>query len=148
MSAMAAMSVSFIPRVVTVQEGVKVRFENNDAYNHGVHAQSIHQENAFNLMTPAGQPYEHKFKAQKNPIPIGCAIHSWMKAYVLVAPHPYHAVTNAEGKFKIERVAPGKHTLLLVHPDTNYRETVSVEVEMGKMAEVNVEWRTLKNGKQ
>src|SRR4029077_7915054 len=30
----------FLPRVVTVQEGVKVRFENNDAYNHGVHAQS------------------------------------------------------------------------------------------------------------
>lgn len=134
----------FVPRVVTVQEGVKVRFENNDANNHGVSAESIHPENTFNLTTPAGQPYEHKFKAQKNPIPIGCSLHSWMRAHVIVAPHPYHAVTNAEGKFTIDRVPASKHSLLLVHPDTNHRATVDVEVRAGATAEVAVEWKKLK----
>ena len=57
---------------VQYQEGRKVRFENNDLYNHAVSAQSIHPENVFNVTTPAGQPFEHKFKWQKNPIPIGC----------------------------------------------------------------------------
>jgi plastocyanin len=134
----------FVPRVATVQEGRKVRFENSDLYNHGVSAASIHAENTFNVTTPAGQPYEHKFKAQKNPIPIGCALHSWMRAHVLVVPHPYHSVTDAAGKFTIERVPAGKHALTLIHPDTNRRETVSLEVIGGKAAEVTVEWTKLK----
>lgn len=134
----------FVPRVVTVQEGRKVRFENSDLYNHAVSATSVHMENVFNVTTPAGQPYEHPFKWQKNPIPIGCVLHSWMRAYVIMAQHPYHAVTDKYGKFRIENVPAGKHTLSLVHPDTNYRATVEVEVEAGKAAEVAVEWKLLK----
>lgn len=134
----------FIPRVVTVQEGRKVRLENSDNCNHCVDARSILQENTFNVATPMGQPYEHLFKAQKNPIPLGCALHGWMKAYVLVAPHPYHATTDADGKFKIADVPAGKHTLQLIHPDTNYRESIAVEVQAGKTAEAMVEWKTLK----
>lgn len=134
----------FVPRVVTVQEGQKVRFENNDLYNHAVNAQSIHAENVFNVTTPAGQPYEHKFKWQKNPIPIGCVLHSWMRAYVVVAQHPYHAVTDAQGKFRIDNVPPGTHKLSMIHPDTNYRAAQAVEVQAGKTAEVLVEWKALK----
>lgn len=134
----------FVPRVVTVQEGVKVRFENSDSFNHGVSAESIHPENTFNITTPAGQSYEHLFKAQKNPISIGCALHSWMRAYVIVVPHPYHAVTDADGKFKIERVPAGKHVLLLTHPDTGHRATAAVEVTAGQTADFVVEWKELK----
>jgi plastocyanin len=134
----------FSPRVVTVQEGRKVRFENNDTCNHAVDAQSVHRENVFNVTTPMGQPFEFKFKAQKNPIPIGCAIHPWMRSWILVAAHPYHAVTDADGKFQIERVPAGKHAILLIHPDTNYRESVQVEVQAGKTAEMKLDWKVLK----
>lgn len=134
----------FVPRVVTVQEGRKVRFENNDLYNHAVSAQSIHRENVFNVTTPPGQPFEHLFKAQKNPIPIGCALHPWMRAWVIVAAHPYHAATDVQGKFRIDGAPAGKRTLMLTHPDTNFRESIVVEVQAGKLAEVAVEWKTLK----
>jgi len=134
----------FVPRVVTVQEGRKVRFENNDLYNHAVSAQSVHPENVFNVTTPSGQPFEHAFKAQKNPITIGCVLHSWMRAYVQVVPHPYHDVTNAEGQFRIAGVPAGKHTLQLIHPDTNFRASVQVEVSAGKTVEVPLEWKSLK----
>ncbi len=135
----------FLPRAITVQEGRKVRFENNDICNHAVDAQSIHRENVFNVTTPPSQPFEFTFKAQKNPIPIGCAIHPWMRAWVLVVPHPYHAVTAADGRFKIEHVPVGKQALLLIHPDTNYRESVHVEVQAGKIVEVSRDWKSLKN---
>ena len=134
----------FVPRVVTVQAGQKVRFENNDSFNHCVDAKSIHPENTFNVTTPAGQPYEHKFKAQKNPIPLGCALHSWMRAWVMVAEHPYHAVTDAKGAFRIDGIPAGKHKLLLIHPDTNYRDSITIEVLTSKTADVAVEWKSLK----
>ncbi|MSQ96268.1 MAG: hypothetical protein EXR98_17185 [Gemmataceae bacterium] len=134
----------FTPRVVTVQEGRKVRFENNDTCNHAVDAQSIHRENVFNVTTPIGQPFEFKFKAQKNPIPIGCVIHPWMRSWILAAPHPYHAVSSADGKFKIEGVPTGKHKLLLIHPDTNYREAVQIEVQTEKTSALILDWKTLK----
>ena len=133
----------FVPRVVTVQEGRKVRFENNDLYNHAVNALSIHPENVFNVTTPSGQPFEHKFKWQKNPIQIGCVLHNWMRAWVILAQHPYHAVTDAAGSFKIANVPVGKHTLSFVHPDTNHREKVVIEVQAGRTAEVMLEWKKL-----
>jgi len=134
----------FMPRVVTVQEGRKVRFENNDSFNHCVNADSIHPENVFNVTTPAGQPFEHKFKAQKNPIRISCALHSWMRAWVIVVPHSYHSVTDAHGKFRLENVPAGKHSVMLIHPDTNHRETVLIDVLAGKTAEMVVEWKAVK----
>ena len=38
----------------------------------------------------------------------------------------------------------GKHTLMLVHPDTNYRESVEIEVQAGKTADVVLDWKALK----
>ncbi|MBI2807831.1 MAG: hypothetical protein HYX68_22850 [Planctomycetes bacterium] len=134
----------FLPRVVTIQQGRKVRFENNDIFNHGVSAQSILGENSFNLTTPPGRGFEHTFKAQANPIPIGCVLHSWMRAYVIVRPHPYHAVTDADGTFRIANVPAGKHTLWLLHPDTNYRETIMVNVIGNKTVDLAITWGKLK----
>jgi plastocyanin len=134
----------FTPRVVTVQEGRKVRFDNNDNCNHAVDAASVNKDNVFSITTPPSQPYHHAFKAQKNPIPIGCSLHLWMRAYVLAAAHPYHAVTRADGTFKIDGVPAGKHSLILIHPDTTYRETIEIEVQAGKIAEVTREWKALK----
>lgn len=134
----------FLPRVVTVHEGRKVRFENSDNCNHCVDARSVVEGNSFNVATQMGQPYEHRFKAQKNPIPIGCILHNWMRAHVLVVPHPYHAVTAADGRFTVASVPVGKHTLHLIHPDTNHRETIAVEVHKDRAAEVSVEWKKVK----
>jgi hypothetical protein len=131
----------FLPRVVGVQEGQKVRFENNDLSNHGVQAFSSKQENTFSTTTAPNQPFEFQFKAQPRPVVIGCQIHAWMRAWVYVLPHPHFAITDAQGGFKIENVPAGKHTLLFTHADTGLKEERTVEVAAGKSAEVHVEWK-------
>lgn len=133
----------FLPRVVAVQHGQAVRFENNDLCNHGVMAISKLPANQFNLFVTSSQPYEHVFEPQKNPIPIGCALHPWMRAWVHVASHPWFAVTDKDGKFNIDRVPAGKHTLHFRHPDTGLRLQKTVEVPAGKTAMVDAEWRKL-----
>jgi plastocyanin len=130
----------FMPRVVTVQEGRTVRFDNNDLSNHAVQAMSADTRNVFNILTPMGQPFDFKFVAQKGPVHIGCPIHMWMRAWVYVLPHPWSAVTDAQGALRIDDVPAGTHKLAFVHPDTKLRETKTVTVEAGKTTRVIVEW--------
>ena len=134
----------FIPRVIVAQEGQTVRFDNNDLCNHAVQSVSTKTENLFNAVTPMGQPFDFKFKAQKSPVQIGCPIHQWMRGWVYVFPHPFAAVSDAQGQFKIDGVAAGKHTVVFAHPDTGLRETRVVDVIAGKTTRVDVEWQKIK----
>ncbi len=40
----------------------------------------------------------------KEPITLKCKIHGWMSAYLWCFDHPYAAVTDKDGNFKIENV--------------------------------------------
>jgi len=130
----------FLPRVVAVQHGQTVRFENNDLCNHSVMAASTVKANQFNVFVTAKQPHEHVFEPQKAPIQIGCSLHGWMRAWVYVVPHPWFAVSDTKGEFQIEGVPAGKYTLSLRHPDTGHQDRRPVEVTGGKTTEVKIEW--------
>lgn len=40
-------------------------------------------------------------------------MHPWVRAFVVVAPHPYVAVTTANGEFRFDAVPPGTYTLVV-----------------------------------
>jgi plastocyanin len=131
----------FVPRVVAVQHGRPVRFDNNDSVNHSVQAMSLKQPaNEFNRTAGPGTPIVHTFAPQEGPVIIGCGLHAWMRAYVYVVPHPWFAVTDAEGKFRLAEVPPGKYVLLATHPDTGLKERRAVTVAAGQTTEVAVTW--------
>jgi hypothetical protein len=46
------------------------------------------------------------------------ADHSWPAAYIAVFDHPYFAVTAPNGRFTIEGIPPGRHTLHVWHERT------------------------------
>lgn len=43
----------------------------------------------------------------RGPLTISCGIHPWMRSYVWAFDHPFAAVTDDDGKFKIENVPAG-----------------------------------------
>jgi plastocyanin len=130
----------FVPRVVAVRHGQAVRFDNSDLCNHSVMASSTVAANQFNVFVSPSQPYEHVFAPQKYPVLIGCSLHGWMRAWVYVVPHPWFAVSDAQGKFRIDGVPPGKHMLWLRHADAGLQKRQELEVEGGKAVQVNVDW--------
>jgi plastocyanin len=130
----------FAPRVVAVQHGQAVSFENNDTCNHGVMASSTIEANQLNLFINQGRPFEHLFEPQKHPVLIGCALHPWMRAWVFVVPHPWFAVSDDQGKFQIKEIPPGKYTLWFRHPDTGLQQRREVAIEAGKVLELAFEW--------
>jgi plastocyanin len=131
----------FVPRVVAVQHGRPVRFDNSDAFNHSVTTAARLPENEMNIFVTAREPVTKAFAAEKAPIRIGCVLHGSMTAWLYVAPHPWVAVTDEKGAFALKDVPPGRYTLWLKHPDTGVQERRQVEARAGQSVEVVIEWK-------
>jgi plastocyanin len=99
----------FVPRVVLVPVGGTVEFLNSDRLLHNLH--SAGKENpTFNRTQPRGRAIPIAF-AKPEIIRIDCDLHSWMRAWVVVADHPFYALTTEAGEFELPSVPPGKYTL-------------------------------------
>ena len=100
---------SFTPRVVIVPVGGTVEFLNSDRLMHNV--RSTAKENPpFNRAQPHARSISFVFK-QPELLRVDCDLHSWMRGWVMVADHPFYAVTNEQGEFVLENVPRGKYKL-------------------------------------
>ncbi len=104
---------TFIPHVLPVLKGTIVDFLNSDSVGHNVYWPSVggNKKLAHNLGTwPQGVKKSFTFD-EIGVAPLLCNVHPEMSAYIVVAPTPYFAVTNAQGEYTIKDVPPGKYTL-------------------------------------
>jgi plastocyanin len=131
----------FVPHVLAVEAGQEVEFLNSDPPNHGVLAASLEDKNCFNVVTPPGGSYKHRFVAGRNPaVALSCPLHANMAAWVFVFAHPYHAVTDASGKYRLPPVPPGAYTLVVQHPDGGMRRKLNLTVKAEKGISVDIEF--------
>ncbi len=133
----------FRPRVVGVVAGQEVRFENNDTCNHSVQTQSSNPTNQINAAAGPGVPIIHRFEAQRDPIPVSCALHPWMRAYLFVSPHPFFAVTDERGEFALPKLPPGEYRLRWLHPISRLQTHREVTVAAQTTARLNIVWDRL-----
>jgi plastocyanin len=128
----------FLPHVLAIEAGQEVEFFNNDAANHGVTAASLEPKNSFNVTTPPGRSYKHRFVAAKRPVAIGCPIHGAMAAWVFVFEDPYHAVTDENGLFRLPPVPPGRYMLHVRHQDGGMSKQEEVLVHPGEPLRIRI----------
>jgi len=103
------------PRVIGLQLGQTLVIRNGDAFLHNVHGLPKFSS-SFNLTTPArGTEARRTFEEPEVMVPIRCDVHPWMRAYVGVLPHPYFAVSGADGSFELKNVPAGPYTLEVWH---------------------------------
>jgi len=129
---------SFVPRVVVAPVGGTVEFLNSDRLLHNV--RSAGKANPpFNRAQPHARSISFTFK-QPELLRVDCDLHSWMRGWVVVAEHPFYAVTNEAGEFVLENVPPGKYTLQVWQEVLG---TMTQEVTVGSKAgaAVSVEMR-------
>lgn len=101
----------FIPHVLGIMAGQKLRIKNSDANSHNVNAAST-QNPAWNeSMPPGGGDLEQQFARPEIMVPVKCNVHPWMKAFIGVVAHPFFAVTDDTGSFTIRGLPPGEYTL-------------------------------------
>jgi len=105
----------FAPRVLGARVGQQLEVHNSDMTGHNVHSLTA-KGNPFNTSQPlAGMSNKFPLKAEEVMLRVKCDIHNWMVAWIGVVPHPYFAVTAADGSFAIKGVPPGRRTIQVWH---------------------------------
>ncbi len=106
------------PYVMGVMTNQKFKIRNSDALLHNVHGTPKNPANKeFNFGQPLkGQVNERSFVASEVLVRLKCDVHPWMFAYVGVVDHPFFAVTDKNGNFKIPGNLPaGTYTVEAFH---------------------------------
>jgi plastocyanin len=125
---------TFVPYVLPVMAGTTVEFSNSDRTYHNVF--SLSKPRRFDL----GRYGRGRSKSVRfdNPgvVRVFCDIHSHMSAFILVFAHRFFAVTDAEGRYRIDGLPAGTYTVVAWN-DGQERVTRTVQVTEGEATEVD-----------
>ncbi len=126
---------SFVPHVLAVTVGTVVEFPNSDPTYHNVF--SLSRTKSFDLgRYPTGHSKTVRFD-QPGIVRVFCDIHSHMSAFILVFGHRFFAVTDEEGRFRIDGVPPGSYSVRVWHEALPGESRVVTVPQGGGDVEVN-----------
>jgi plastocyanin len=102
----------FHPHVLAFPAGSTVDVLNSDGILHNIHTTSTVNPSQ-NQAQPKFKP-KIQIKVEKpETIAVKCDVHGWMAGYWISTEHPYVAVTDANGTFKIADLPPGDYQVEL-----------------------------------
>jgi plastocyanin len=102
---------TFVPHVLPIVAGTTVDFPNNDRKYHNVF--SLSKGNSFDLgRYAAGHSRSVRFDTP-GIVRVFCEIHSHMSAFILVFAHRYFALTDQEGRYRLENVPAGTYNVVI-----------------------------------
>ncbi len=127
----------FHPHVLIVPAGKSFTLINSDGILHNFRTNSTKNP----ILNKAQPKFKKKLKVKIN-IPeiirANCDVHEWMNMWLVVAEHPYYAITDEGGSFKITDVPPGTYTVRLWH-ETLGQQTRKVTVKAGEQTKAAFE---------
>lgn len=71
-------------------------------------------------------------------VEVRCVQHPWTRAYIAVFDHPYFALTEKDGSFKIDSLPPGTYTVNVWHEGMKQPLAQSVRVAAGGSATLDL----------
>ncbi len=102
------------PHVITVPLDSELKIHTSDPINHNIHTYSF-ENDPINIMFLPGQDAYSQEMEEAEVIKVECDLHDWMRAWIVVTPNAYSAVSGADGSFEIPDVPPGKYELTAWH---------------------------------
>lgn len=129
---------AYVPHVTLLPVNKPLKILNSDGILHNIHT--------FSKVNPPLNKPQPKFLKKmdmvfKSPeiVSVKCDVHGWMSAWVVVVDHPYHAVTDATGKFTITDVPPGTYTVEFWQEALG-KQTAQVTVTAGAAATLDFKY--------
>lgn len=106
----------FVPHVLAAQAGQWLLVANGDPIQHFPTGVSLAtQSTLFNHELMPEKRARHLL-LEPGIFKVNCNVqHAWMDSYLVVAEHPYIAVTDAAGRYELTDVPPGRYALKVWH---------------------------------
>ena len=124
----------FEPHAAAITAGSTIEAKNSDAVLHTTH---LYGPTEINFSLPIEGATASRTLDEPGMYVVKCDVHGWMQAFIRVDAHPFHAVTDSAGRFRIEGLPPGNYTLELWHEklgplerDVRIDETTSTSIEI------------------
>ena len=132
-------SCEFLPSIVAAQIDQKILIKNSDPVLHNVHVLPAEPGNhEINLaQAPKTKPLSLSFPKPEQFLKVKCDVHPWMFAWVTVFDHPFFAVTDKDGSFKITGIPPGKYKLQAAHHKAG-TFTRDIEIKNGEPQKIEL----------
>lgn len=102
------------PYVTVLRVGTKATFPNRDSVQH--HLYSVSKPKRFEKPLYASGTTESVLFDQEGVVTLGCNIHDWMVAYVLIVDTPWFAKSGSDGLASLAGIPPGRYRLEVWHP--------------------------------
>ena len=128
----------FVPHVLPVVLGAKVRFPNKDDIHHEIY--SFSPAKSFEQPLYKGEPAAPIVFEKPGVVKLGCNIHDWMSGVILVLPNKYFAKTDADGKASVDIPEGAKSVELAVFHE-RLRGSVDDTKTKVKVSEAAASWK-------
>lgn len=127
----------YTPYIAGAQTGQTIAVRNSDPLLHNVHPTPAVQGNKESNLAqlPKSKDLNFTFANPEVLLRFKCDVHPWMFAYVGVVDHPFHAVSDASGAFKLAKLPAGAYTIEAYHRKGGKQ---TKEVKVDATGEVNV----------
>jgi plastocyanin len=132
---MDQISKMFVPGLLPIAVGTEVKFPNRDQISH--HVYSFSRAKNFELPLYKGEDAPPVFFDKAGVVKIGCNIHDWMSAIILVLPNAHFSMTDEEGRFTLSGLQPGTYTVVAWHAQS--REKTADTAQQVQLAASNLE---------
>ena len=126
----------FVPHVSVLTVGSTIETTNSDPLLHTTH---LYGAVKANIALPSKGLAVEKTAARPGMIVVKCDSHGWMQAFIRVDTHPFHAVTDPDGHFRIPDIPAGSHDLEIWHEKLG-RQRKTIRIEAGKTKHIDVEY--------
>jgi plastocyanin len=128
------------PRVQGIVVGTTVNVTNDDRSIHRlVFIRDAHDTLTTMPFFNAGETVASERLAKKAGIvEVRCALHPWTRGYIVVFDHPYFAITNADGRFTIDSLAPGPYKMMVWHEGMAQPIAQQIQVAANGTAKVDL----------
>ncbi len=124
----------FLPRISVGQVGAPMEIGNRDPIMHNTHITNESGTLINVALVAGGTPVKKVFK-RGGIHTVKCDRHKFMQGYVLAFNHPFYALTDATGHFRLSAVPAGTRTITVWHEVLG---TVKKEVQVPSSGEIQV----------
>jgi len=117
----------FDPHVTVMRTTQKLVIHNADPKGDSVKIDPINN-NAINVTLPTGSTHVQEFPlAERIPARVSCSIHPWELGWLIIADHPYVAVTDKDGRFEIKDLPVGERSFMFWQEKAGYLAEVTYQ---------------------